>query len=479
MDPLIGKFLHWRYRIQSLLGRQTGRRTFLASELWTQTNVVIKLLLFGADCTWEDLKLFEREAEVLKSLQHSAIPQYLDFFEVETKQGKGFALVQTYIEARSLQDWVEAGRTFSEEDLKEIAKALLGILDYLHCRQPSVVHRDLKPSNILLGDRSGHQLGQIYLVDFGSVQTVVHGGTRTIVGTYGYMPPEQFGGQTTPASDLYALGATLIYLVTGQHPDQLPQREMRILFEHHVNLSPSMVDWLKWLTEPSLERRLNSVKQALAALETPITRLGVPAKSIGTGLKVAQTEQELEILIPLSNRHFIHLCSLAFYLLASFTCTTLCGALFFGVVSSLVSKDFFGSMLALIFAMTFAIPSLGSSLESWYAVCLLFGQRLRITPQKVIIFYELFGARCFRVPITQTVDLQQISRIEYTPSPTLGSIGFFRSPHIDIWVGKKRLIVGFDREYDRDLDRLADAEFRWIERALKDARQAAIYERVF
>ena len=168
MDPLIGKFLHWRYRIQSLLGRQAGRRTFLANDLWTQTNVVIKLLLFGADCTWEDLKLFEREAEVLKSLQHSAIPQYLDSFEVETKQGKGFALVQTYIEARSLQDWVEAGRIFSEEDLKEIAKALLGILDYLHCRQPSVIHRDLKPSNILLGDRNGHQLGQVYMVEIHS-----------------------------------------------------------------------------------------------------------------------------------------------------------------------------------------------------------------------------------------------------------------------------------------------------------------------
>jgi serine/threonine protein kinase len=118
------------------------------------------LLLFNPDFTWDDLKLFEREAEVLKSLAHPAIPKYLDYFEVETELGKGFALVQTYIEARSLQDWIQSGRTFNEEDIKAIAKELLGILDYLHNRQPPVVHRDIKPSNILLGDRSGHSLGK-------------------------------------------------------------------------------------------------------------------------------------------------------------------------------------------------------------------------------------------------------------------------------------------------------------------------------
>ena len=71
-----------------------------------------------------------------------------------------------------MQDWVESGRTFSESDIKEIAKKLLDILDYLHHRQPPVIHRDLKPSNILLADRSGNSPGEVYLIDFGSVQTV-------------------------------------------------------------------------------------------------------------------------------------------------------------------------------------------------------------------------------------------------------------------------------------------------------------------
>jgi serine/threonine protein kinase len=160
MDRLIGKVLHDRYCIQSLLARQTGRRTFLARDLQTELSVVVKLLLFSPDFTWDDLKLFEREAFVLKSLAHPAIPKYLDCFEVETELGKGFALVQTYIEARSLKDWIQSGRTFSEEDIKAIAKKLLGILDYLHNRQPPVVHRDIKPSNILLGDRSGNSPGR-------------------------------------------------------------------------------------------------------------------------------------------------------------------------------------------------------------------------------------------------------------------------------------------------------------------------------
>lgn len=79
--------------------------------------------------------------------------------------------------------------------MRAIATQLLEILDYLHNRQPQVIHRDIKPSNILLGNRTGNNPGTVYLVDFGSVQTKVQTGTIKIVGTYGYMPPEQFGGK--------------------------------------------------------------------------------------------------------------------------------------------------------------------------------------------------------------------------------------------------------------------------------------------
>jgi serine/threonine protein kinase len=270
MDVLIGQTLHDRYEIQSLLGRQIGRRTFLAKDHTTDSSIVLKLLLFGPDFSWEDLKLFEREAEVLKSLNHPSIPQYLNFFEVDLELGKGFVLVQTYIEAKSLQEWIQAGRTFSQEELRSIAKQLLNILDYLHNRQPPVIHRDIKPSNILLGDHSAYSPGQIYLVDFGSVQTTTsHGGTRTIVGTYGYMPPEQFAGKSLPASDLYSLGATLIHLMTGQPPIDFMQDDMRINLSFSQNNDNDLISWLDGLTEPKLAQRLKTAPEALKALEQP------------------------------------------------------------------------------------------------------------------------------------------------------------------------------------------------------------------
>jgi serine/threonine protein kinase len=258
-----------RYEIQQSLGKKAGRQTWLAWDRQTQERVVIKLLSFSHDFEWDDLKLFEREAATLQALDHPEIPRYLDFFEFDQGERKGFALVQTYIEASSLEQHLKSGRSFTEAEVEQLARELLEILRYLHDRQPPVIHRDIKPSNVLLTNRSGNSPGQVHLVDFGSVQTLAakEGGTITVVGTYGYMPPEQFGGRATPASDLYSLGATLIYLTTGQHPADLPQEDLRIRFEHLVNLSPSFTHWLKWLTEPSLNKRPASVEQALQGLE--------------------------------------------------------------------------------------------------------------------------------------------------------------------------------------------------------------------
>ena len=267
MSQLIDQVLLDRYQIQKLISRKQGRRTYLAKDLETNASVIIKLLLFGQDFLWEDLKLFEREAASLESLEHPSIPQYLDYFDVDLDDAKGFAIVQSHIQARSLQDWVESGRSFSEAELKKIAKASLKILDYLHQRQPPVIHRDIKPSNILLGDRDGNNSETLYLIDFGSVQTAAHGGTVTVVGTYGYMPMEQFGGRAVPASDLYSLGATLAYLATGLHPADLPQKELRLEFAHLTHISPQLKAWIAWLLEPDIAKRPNSAKEALDNIE--------------------------------------------------------------------------------------------------------------------------------------------------------------------------------------------------------------------
>jgi serine/threonine protein kinase len=299
--------LNQRYQVISELGRQTGRRTLLALDLETQQQVVVKVLYLGQDFDWQDLKLFEREAETLKTLNHPQIPRYLDYFEFETSNDKGFGLVQTYVAAKSLEEQLQTGRRFSELELKELAISLLEILNYLHQHQPPIIHRDIKPSNILLSNRSGNSIGEVSLVDFGSVQNIAaqEGGTITVVGTYGYMSPEQFGGRTKPASDLYSLGATLIYVMTGLHPTELPQQDLCIQFRQVSDVSREFADWLEWMTEPSLQQRFTSAEIAIAAIDNPPPRANIVpdsiqplSKALGSKIKVIKTSDKLEIILP-------------------------------------------------------------------------------------------------------------------------------------------------------------------------------------
>ena len=250
------------YEIERLLAKKAGRRTFLARNINSQELVIVKVLAFSNDFSWEDLKLFEREAQTLQTLEHPSIPRYIDYFELDASGGKTYALVQSYIKGKSLDEYLKEKGKFTEVEIKKIARSLLEILIYLHRRQPPLIHRDIKPSNIILAESP-------YLVDFGSVQTLASkaGKTVTVVGTYGYMSPEQFGGSATAASDLYSLGATLITLATGIQPADLPQRDMQIAFEEFANLTPGFVEWLRWLIEPSLDRRASSAENALEALQ--------------------------------------------------------------------------------------------------------------------------------------------------------------------------------------------------------------------
>ncbi len=122
---MLGEIFNTRYEILQLLGKKAGRRTLLAKNVDTGELVIVKLLAFSSDFEWDDLKLFEREAETLKSLSHPSIPRYLDYFEVNSPTIKGFALVQSYIPAQTLEQYLQAGRIFRESDIKQIATAIL------------------------------------------------------------------------------------------------------------------------------------------------------------------------------------------------------------------------------------------------------------------------------------------------------------------------------------------------------------------
>ncbi len=266
---MAGQLLGDRYQIERELGRQSGRWTLVAHDLHAKERVVIKLLCADAALRADDLKLFDREVETLKALSHPSIPKYLGSFRHRLPGGWMLALVQTYVAGRSLSDCLQLGRTFSEAEAKHIAKSVLYILIYLQRHKPPIVHRDIKPSNIMLGDR------KIHLVDFGSIKTILNSSESTAAYTqinpHDYTPPEQFAGRSLIASDLYSLGLTMIAIVSGKPLSQLPRQGNRIVLDG-FRLSPAFADWLSWMTEASLDRRLGSAIKALQALDAAQVR---------------------------------------------------------------------------------------------------------------------------------------------------------------------------------------------------------------
>jgi serine/threonine protein kinase len=449
-----------RYEVQQQLGKKAGRRTFLATDLVTGKSVIVKLLAFSNDFEWDDLKLFEREAQTLKSLSHPHIPAYLDYFEVNSPTYKGFALVQTYISAQTLEQYLQAGRKFTEIEVKEIAKAVLEILKYLHELNPPVVHRDIKPSNILLGERSGNSVGLVYLIDFGSVQTVLaaEAGTRTVVGTYGYMPQEQFGGRTVPASDLYSLGATLIYLVTGTNPADLPQKDFRIQFQQVANLSPNFAKWLEQITEPSLEKRFSTATQALRDLKQPqyadtfALTVGKPA---GSKIQLTKNEEILEIIIPPVGLQCLMVFG-GFFAIAwnSFT-------LFWtiGVLSAPFPTN-------ILFAL-FSLPFWGFGFSMIYGIFYsLFGStKIHIDSQQISVNYQLELGK-WTIPRRCSFSRENIDKLVYTPRYfTKDSDGYKTEvpAKLVIWVGVAKF------EFDVNTFTIkSEAELEWLARELSD-----------
>ncbi|WP_438035081.1 serine/threonine-protein kinase [Sorangium sp. So ce204] len=194
-----------------------------------------QLLLIWKRAEWKALDLFEREARGLASLTHPSIPRYIDYLKLEGAQGTCFYLMQELAPGRPLSAWVKDGWRADEAEASTIARHVLRTLLYLQGFSQPIVHRDIKPQNLLRDED-----GSVYLVDFGAVgeaRDTTSGGS-TVVGTYGYMAPEQFRGRAAPGSDLYGLGATLLHVLSGRDPADLPQKGMRFDIRGSVQVSP-------------------------------------------------------------------------------------------------------------------------------------------------------------------------------------------------------------------------------------------------
>jgi serine/threonine protein kinase len=247
-----------RYQIMEPLGAGSQGRTFRAIDRETGAAVAVKVLhlrSMGGD--WKQFDLFEREIAVLRSLQHPAIPRYLDNFSSE--QTGDFFLVMELVEGTPLSH--RLGRPNDPAELADWLAQALALLEYLHSRQPPVIHRDIKPSNLILRPD-----GRLSLIDFGGVRLALQPeGGSTMIGTFGYMAPEQLHGEAGPATDVYALGATIVALAVGRPADQLPRKGLAIDLEVCMKAGP-LRHVLSGMLEPDPTRRLATAAAVRGAL---------------------------------------------------------------------------------------------------------------------------------------------------------------------------------------------------------------------
>ena len=233
-------------------------------------------------------RLFQQEAAALDHLRHHQIPRFYEYFRVtipsstEGSQEIFFYLVQECVEGEDLERWVFREGPRSESEVLHVLEQVLRILRYTHSRQPqAIIHRDIKPSNIMRRDD-----GEIHLIDFGAVKEVIlhaqennegseitelsSGFTR--IYTPGYSPPEQGGedGRITPSSDLFALAATCVYLLTGQRPTSfgIPQNLQTWNRSIQVQVQSAFVAILNRMLNPIPTQRYQTAEDVIAALQS-------------------------------------------------------------------------------------------------------------------------------------------------------------------------------------------------------------------
>jgi hypothetical protein len=245
--PFAGHVWGGRYAITALGGRGAQGTTFLGHDARTDQRVALKLFDLGAARDWKANDLFDREVATLQRLDHPGIPRFVDLLKDDTTGAR--ALVMGFIDGDSLAAAIARDGPLPEKRLWPLIFEAAGVLSAVHAE--GVVHRDLKPAHLIL-----RADGRVAIVDFGGVGAFRSEAGSTVVGTFGYMAPEQLYGAQTPATDLYALGATLLYAATGKPPDEQPRRGLAVDVDAAVPfLSPPLRVLLSRLLSPDPQGR--------------------------------------------------------------------------------------------------------------------------------------------------------------------------------------------------------------------------------
>jgi serine/threonine protein kinase len=269
-------FLNNRYKVLSVLGSGGFGDTFLAedTQMPSGRRCVIKQLKPVANSNPQVHQLvqerFQREAAILEELGENSpqIPKLYAYFN----EGGEFYLVQEYIEGQTLSQRLQQQGSMSESSVKSILVDILPILSYVHSKH--IVHRDIKPDNIMVRNSDGKAI----LIDFGAVKetmaTIVtnsgNSARSIVIGTPGFMPMEQSAGRPQFSSDLYSLGLTAIYLLTGKLPQQLetnPHTGEILWRQYALNVSPSLAMVLDKCILPVARDRYPSARDMLAELQ--------------------------------------------------------------------------------------------------------------------------------------------------------------------------------------------------------------------
>ncbi|MGH7836290.1 MAG: serine/threonine-protein kinase, partial [Candidatus Binataceae bacterium] len=213
-----GTVLQRRYLIDRLLGGGGMGMVYLARDQRLSNRLcAIKEMVdhfIDPQQRIEANEYFAREADTLAQLKHPAIPAVSDRFDHLNRH----YLVMEYVEGRNLEEELAVrGGPLPEGLILDIARQLCDVLAYLHGLQPPLIYRDMKPSNVMLTAE-----GRAVLVDFGIARLFKAQGKGTMIGTLGFAPPEQYQGVADPRSDIYSLGATLHYVLTGRDPEKFP-----------------------------------------------------------------------------------------------------------------------------------------------------------------------------------------------------------------------------------------------------------------
>ncbi len=197
----------------------------------------------GSEINKRAIQNVQREANLLKSFAHPNIVGFRDIFT----EGPRAYLVMERIFGVSLRRYVEKNGALTEKETILRAIEMCKLLEFLHSCEPPIIHRDFTPENLMLTDE-----GQLKLIDFNVAYRLESTSTRTVVGKHAYVPPEQFRGKPTIQSDIYALGATLFFLLTGQDPEPISKSDPR---EVCPNISVEFSEMVMKATEPDAECR--------------------------------------------------------------------------------------------------------------------------------------------------------------------------------------------------------------------------------